>query len=225
MTNCPLCGFRQRIDRLTGLEFQVKDMERDLLPLEALLVYSDKGVGVFRAEKHPVSLPPEVEQEMLYALAAKLLPLVRHLQLKVPEFREATTDVLEVMIVFDQVVEQDIYWPIGLDSGAGFDSGVGFDGGAGFDSGVRFDREVDEAWLNVKLGLDAPLILPESWKHRKSGIKSWKKSSEPFSPKREWPSPSASPSRLEILSRFDQPVPMEIPTEIPVNQKEAMGSG
>jgi len=79
MTSCPLCGFRQRIDRLTGLEFQVKDMEKDLLPLEALLVYSDKGVHGLRSVKQTVSLPASMEQEMLWALAAKMLPLVRYI--------------------------------------------------------------------------------------------------------------------------------------------------
>jgi len=54
ITNCPLCGFRQRIDRLTGLEFQVTDMEHDLLPLEAKLVYADKGRRGLRSVKQPV---------------------------------------------------------------------------------------------------------------------------------------------------------------------------
>ena len=107
ITNCPLCGFRQRIDRLTGLEFQVTDMEHDLLPLEAQLVYADKGRKGLRAVKHPVSLPEGMEQEMLYALAAKILPLVRYLQIKVPEFRESTTDILEV-VVLDQGVKRDL---------------------------------------------------------------------------------------------------------------------
>ena len=107
ITNCPLCGFRQRIDRLTGLEFQVTDMEHDLLPLEAQLVYADKGRKGLRAVKQPVSLPAGMEQEMLYALAAKILPLVRYLQIKVPEFRESTTDILEV-VVLDQGVKRDL---------------------------------------------------------------------------------------------------------------------
>lgn len=104
LTNCPLCGFRQRIDRLTGLEFQVKDMENDLLPLEALLVYSDKGVKGLRAVKKPLSLSEDMEQEMLHALAAKMLPLVRYLQDKVPEFREATAEIHETVIVDRGVV-------------------------------------------------------------------------------------------------------------------------
>ena len=79
ITNCPLCGFRQRVDRLTGPEFQVTGMEHDLLPLEAQLAYADKGRKGLRAVKQPVSLPEGMEQEMLYALAAKILPLVRYL--------------------------------------------------------------------------------------------------------------------------------------------------
>ena len=102
MTNCPLCGFRQRIDRLTGLEFQVKDMENDLLPLESILIYADKGRQGFRSVKQTVSLPVSMEQEMLWALAAKMLPLVRYLQNKVPDFRDATTDVLEEVVVLMQ---------------------------------------------------------------------------------------------------------------------------
>ena len=62
ITNCPLCGFRQRIDRLTGLEFQVKDMVNDLLPLEAQFVYADKGRKGLRAVKQAVSLPASLEQ-------------------------------------------------------------------------------------------------------------------------------------------------------------------
>jgi len=98
MTNCPLCGFRQRIDRLTGLEFQVKDMENDLLPLESILIYADKGRKGLRSVKQPVSLSASQEQEVLYALAAKMLPLVQYLQSKVPDFREATTDFGDALI-------------------------------------------------------------------------------------------------------------------------------
>ena len=131
MTNCPLCGFRQRIDRLTGLEFQVKDMEKDLLPLEALLVYSDKGVHGLRSVKQTVSLPASMEQEMLWALAAKMLPLVRYLQFKVPDFREATTDVLEVVVVLDQGVKRDIERRMAVDMR------------------VKFEGEVDGVWRDV----------------------------------------------------------------------------
>ena len=90
ITNCPLCGFRQRIDRLTGLEFQVKDMEKDLLPLELHRVYADKGRKGLRSVKEPLPLPEDMEEEMLHALAAKMLPLVQYLQERLPEFREAT---------------------------------------------------------------------------------------------------------------------------------------
>ena len=115
ITNCPLCGFRQRIDRLTGLEFQVKDMENDLLPLEAQFVYADKGRKGLRAVKQAVSLPASLEQEMLYALAAKMLPLVRYLQVRVPEFRESTTELLEV-VVLDQGVTRDVERRMALES-------------------------------------------------------------------------------------------------------------
>ena len=130
ITNCPLCGFRQRVDRLTGLEFQVMDMEHDLLPLEAQLVYADKGRKGLRAVKQPVALPDCMEQEMLYALAAKILPLVRYLQVKVPEFRESTTEILEV-VVLDQGVKRDVERQTILDVP------------------VKFDCEVDKSWLNV----------------------------------------------------------------------------
>jgi hypothetical protein len=235
-------------------------------------VYVEKGRKGLRAVKQPVSLPPEAELEMLYALAAKLLPLVRHLQVKVPEFREATTDVLEVMVVVESAVKRDGDWPMAVESAVKRDgdwpmaveSAVKRDGDWPMavesavkrdaelpmvrDIGVRFDdSEVDSSWLNVR---DAPPILPESWKYRKSGIKSWKKSSEPLSPEAELepkmaPSPSTCrpltgppiphPSRRELLKRFDHPVTGEVlvtrererlvTVEIPMNQKRPRRSG
>ena len=199
MTNCPVCGFRQRIDRLTGLEFQVKDMVNDLLPLEALLVYSDKGVKGLRAVKQAVSLPASLEQEMLYALAAKMLPLVRYLQVRVPEFRESTTERLEV-VVLDQGVKRDVERRMALDVP------------------VKFDSEVDESWLNVKTEWGVPPILRETWQQSETAIENLRRKSERLSPNTEPRPPSASPSRLERPTRFDQPVPMESPVDFLTNQ-------
>ena len=199
ITNCPLCGFRQRIDRLTGLEFQVTDMEHDLLPLEAQLVYADKGRKGLRAVKHPVSLPEGMEQEMLYALAAKILPLVRYLQVKVPEFRESTTEILEV-VVLDQGVKRDVERQTILDVP------------------VKFDSEVDKSWLNVKTEWTVPPILRETWQQSETAIENLRRKSERLSPNTEPRPPSASPLRLESPTRFDQPVPMESPVDFPTNQ-------
>ena len=199
ITNCPLCGFRQRIDRLTGLEFQVTDMEHDLLPLEAQLVYADKGRKGLRAVKQRVSLPEGMEQEMLYALAAKILPLVRYLQVKVPEFRESTTEILEV-VVLDQGVKRDVERQTILDVP------------------VKFDSEVDKSWLNVKTEWTVPPILRETWQQSETAIENLRRKSERLSPNTEPRPPSASPSRLERLTRFDQPVPMESPVDFPTNQ-------
>ena len=199
ITNCPLCGFRQRIDRLTGLEFQVTDMEHDLLPLEAQLVYADKGRKGLRAVKQRVSLPEGMEQEMLYALAAKILPLVRYLQVKVPEFRESTTEILEV-VVLDQGVKRDIERQTILDVP------------------VKFDSEVDKSWLNVKTEWTVPPILRETWQQSETAIENLRRKSERLSPNTEPRPPSASPLRLESPTRFDQPVPMESPVDFPTNQ-------
>ena len=199
MTNCPVCGFRQRIDRLTGLEFQVKDMVNDLLPLEAQFVYADKGRKGLRAVKQSVSLPASLEQEMLYALAAKMLPLVRYLQVRVPEFRESTTEILEV-VVLDQGVKRDVERRMALDIG------------------VKFESEVDDSWLNVKTEWGVPPILRETWQQSESAIENLRRKSERLSPNTEPRPPSASPSRLERPTRFDQPVPMESPVDFPTNQ-------
>ena len=193
MTSCPLCGFRQRIDRLTGLEFQVKDMEKDLLPLEALLVYSDKGVKGLRSVKQTVSLPASMEQEMLWALSAKMLPLVRYLQFKVPDFREATTDVLEVVVVLDQGVKRDVERRMAVDVG------------------VKFEGEVDGLWRNVKTEWGVPPILRETWPPSKSAIKSSKRESESLS------SEVASPYQRAL---FDQPVPMDSPVDFPTKTNQ-----
>ena len=199
ITNCPLCGFRQRIDRLTGLEFQVKDMENDLLPLEAQFVYADKGVKGLRAVKQAVSLPASLEQEMLYALAAKMLPLVRYLQVRVPEFRESTTELLEV-VVLDQGVKRDVERRMALDVG------------------VRFESEVDDSWLNVKTEWGVPPILRETWQQSESAIENLRRKSESSNPNPVPRPPAARPSSLERPTRFDQPVPMESPVDFLTNQ-------
>jgi len=87
LTNCPLCGFRQRLDRLTGAAYQVTD-PGDLLPLEVAAVFAGKGRGTLHTKLLPLKLKPGQRQAMLEALAAKMLPLVRLLSIEVPEFRE-----------------------------------------------------------------------------------------------------------------------------------------
>ena len=193
MTNCPLCGFRQRIDRLTGLEFQVKDMENDLLPLESILIYADKGREGFRSVRQTVSLPSSMEQEMLWALAAKMLPLVRYLQFKVPDFREATTDVLEVVVVLDQVVKRDVERRMTVDMR------------------VKFEGEVDGVWRDVKTEWGVPPMLRETWPASKSAIENSKRESESLSPK------AASPYQRAL---FDQPVPMDSPVNFPTKTNQ-----
>ena len=195
ITNCPLCGFRQRIDRLTGLEFQVTDMEHDLLPLEAQLVYADKGRKGLRAVKQPVSLPEGMEQEMLYALAAKILPLVRYLQVKVPEFRESTTEILEV-VVLDQGIKRDIERQTILDVP------------------VKFDSEVDKSWLNVKTEWTVPRAFRKNSLKNENGIAYSKKESRP-----------SKRTVLESQARFDQPVPMEFPVSSQKSKKRRQESG
>ena len=186
ITNCPLCGFRQRIDRLTGLEFQVKDMENDLLPLEAQFVYADKGRKGLRAVKQSVSLPASLEQEMLYALAAKMLPLVRYLQVRVPEFRESTTELLEV-VVLDQGVKRDVERRMALDIG------------------VRFESEVDDSWLNVKTEWDVPRILRETWQQSESAIENLRRKSESSNPNPVPRPPAKAKQNICIFFTFDCP--------------------
>jgi len=88
LTNCPLCGFRQRLDRLTGGDYQVTD-PGDLLPLEVAAVYAHKRPHGLCCELLPLKLKLGQRQAMLEALAAKMLPLVRLLSVEVPAFREA----------------------------------------------------------------------------------------------------------------------------------------
>jgi len=88
LTNCPLCGFKQRLERLTGGEYHVTDLG-DLLPLEVGAIYAEKRAHGLVYEARELRLKPGQRQEMLEALAAKMLPLVRLLSVEVREFREA----------------------------------------------------------------------------------------------------------------------------------------
>jgi len=88
LTNCPLCGFRQRLERLTGGEYHVTD-PGDLLPLEVAAIYAEKRASGLVCEFRELRLKPGQRAEMLEALAAKMLPIVQCLQLEVPAFREA----------------------------------------------------------------------------------------------------------------------------------------
>jgi len=88
LTNCPLCGFRQRLDLLTGADYQVT-APGDLLPLEVAAVYASKRKASLHTELVPLKVKPEQRQAMLEALAAKMLPLVQYLSVQVPEFGKA----------------------------------------------------------------------------------------------------------------------------------------
>jgi len=104
LTNCPLCGFRQRLDLLTGADYQVTD-PGDLLPLEVAAVYASKRKASLHTELLPLKVKPEQRQAMLEALAAKMLPLVQYLSVQVPEFGKAlATPELTVTVERDVVV-------------------------------------------------------------------------------------------------------------------------
>jgi len=104
LTNCPLCGFRQRVERLTGGAYQVTD-PGDLLPLEVAAVYAGKRKASLHTELLPLKVQPEQRQAMLEALAAKMLPLVQYLSIQVPEFGKAlATPELTVTVERDVVV-------------------------------------------------------------------------------------------------------------------------
>jgi len=118
LTNCPLCGFRQRLDRLTGAEYQVTDLG-DLLLLDVAAVFAGKGRGTLHTELLPLKLKPGQRQAMLEALAAKMLPLVRLLSVEVPEFREAleaeeVTVTLRAMPLEDSLPLEKLPMPLKL---------------------------------------------------------------------------------------------------------------
>jgi len=88
LTNCPLCGFKQRLERLTGGEYQITD-PGDFLPLEVGAIYAEKRAHGLVYEARELRLKPGQRTEILEALAAKMLPFIQYLQLEVPGFREA----------------------------------------------------------------------------------------------------------------------------------------
>ena len=104
LTNCPLCGFKQRLDRLTGGEYHVTDLG-DLLPLEVGAIYAEKRAHGLVYEAKELRLKPGQQQAILEALAAKMLPLVQYLSVQVPEFGKAlATPELTVTVERDVVV-------------------------------------------------------------------------------------------------------------------------
>jgi len=149
LTNCPLCGFRQRLDRLTGAEYQVTD-SGDLLPLEVAAVFAGKGRGTLHTELLPLNLKPGQRQAMLEALAAKMLPLVRLLSVEVPEFREALeaeefTITLRAMPLEDPLPLENLPMPLKLPMSR--------------DVPEHWLRDVPEHWLEVN---------EEEWQSEKS---------------------------------------------------------
>jgi len=88
LTNCPLCGFKQRLERLTGGEYQITD-PGDFLPLEVGAIYAEKRAHGLVYEARELRLKPGQRTEILEALAAKMLPFIQYLQFEVPGFREA----------------------------------------------------------------------------------------------------------------------------------------
>jgi len=118
LTNCPLCGFRQRLERLTGGEYQVTDLG-DLLPLEVAAIYAEKRAHGLVCEFRDLRLKPGQRAAMLEALAAKMLPLVRMLSVEVPEFREALeaeefTITLRAMPLEDSLPLENLPMPLKL---------------------------------------------------------------------------------------------------------------
>jgi len=145
LTNCPLCGFRQRLDLLTGAEYQVTD-PGDLLPLEVAAVFAGKGRGTLHTELLPLKLKPGQRAAMLEALAAKMLPLVRLLSVEVPEFREALeaeefTITLRAMPLEDSLPLKNLPMPLKL----------------------PMSRDVPEPRLPMPLKLPMSRDVPEHW--------------------------------------------------------------
>jgi len=153
LTNCPLCGFKQRLERLTGGEYHVTD-PGDLLPLEVGAIYAEKRAHGLVYEARELRLKPGQRQEMLEALAAKMLPLVRLLSVEVPEFREALeaeefTITLGAMPLKDSLPLKKFPMPLKL----------------------PMSRDVPEGWLEVNewqsekipmsLTTEMPLELPK----------------------------------------------------------------
>jgi len=159
LTNCPLCGFRQRLDRLTGAEYQVTDLG-DLLPLEVAAVFAGKGRGTLHTELLPLKLKPGQRQAMLEALAAKMLPLVRLLSVEVPEFREALeaeefTITLGAMPLEDSLPLKNLPMPLKL----------------------PMSRDVPKPHLSMPLKLPMAPDVPESWLK----VNEWQTAKSPMS--------------------------------------------
>jgi len=108
LTSCPLCGFKQRIDRLLGVETGLTNMD-NLLPMELMVVYADKRASGLHSEREPLKVVPKARKEANYALAAKLLPLVVFLRSVVPEFEAALldTELVEVEYAREVVYERE----------------------------------------------------------------------------------------------------------------------
>ena len=178
LTNCPLCGFRQRIDRLTGLEFQVEDME-DLLPLEVAAVYYQKGryPGPLHCELLPINLKPEIRQEMLFALAVKMLPIVLYLQGIVPEFREAISDVTEVER--DREVRIQIDRPGTVDRIRNLEREL-----AGARAQIQRFKEV-KTWRKVEVERGVPVTWKQNWPKSGNNATALKNDSQPLSRERK----------------------------------------
>jgi len=108
LTSCPLCGFKQRIERLLGVETGLTNMD-SLLPMELMVVYADKRARGLHSEREPLKVVPKARAEANYALAAKLLPLVVFLRSVVPEFEAALldTELVEVEYAREVVYQRD----------------------------------------------------------------------------------------------------------------------
>jgi len=178
LTNCPLCGFRQRLERLTGGEYHVTDLG-DLLPLEVAAIYAEKRAHGLVCEFRDLRLKPGQRQAMLEALAAKMLPLVRLLSVEVPEFCEALeaeefTITLRAMPLKDSLLLKNL--PMPLEDSLPLKLPMPLK--------IPMSRDVPESWLEVNewqtekspmsLTTEMPLELsmtgvPKVVKHHRQG--------------------------------------------------------
>jgi len=165
LTSCPLCGFRQRLERLTGGEYHVTDLG-DLLPLEVAAIYAEKRAHGLVCEFRDLRLKPGQRAAMLEALAAKVLPLVRLLSVEVPEFREALEAeefmiTLGVMPLEDSLPLKNFSVPLKL----------------------PMSRDVPEPRLSMPLKLPMAQDVPESWLK----VNEWQTEKSPMSLTTEMP--------------------------------------
>lgn len=107
MTSCPLCNFRQRVDRLTGLETKVKG-RGSVLDVDVNVVTVTKGQWGMKAERRPVKMTKVLARSLDYSLAAKLLPLVARLRERVPEFDLALKDEIRHVVVVEKDLDVEI---------------------------------------------------------------------------------------------------------------------